>query len=197
MGPFVQVLTPEGRGAIGVIRVWGPSAIAVVDSVFRPVRGKPLAATSPGRLRLGRAGIGLGDEVVAVQLVAEIPTVELQCHGGPAAVGSVVAALEAAGTRRVDTGGDRAVPADDPLAGEARSDLAWAPTMRTAEILLDQVHGALGRELERLQHEVERAPGPALAEVDTLISRAAVGLRLICGWKVAIAGRPNVGQSVE
>ena len=53
METSVRILTSEGRGAIAVVRVWGIGAVAVVDRVFRPARGKPIADTMPGRLRLG------------------------------------------------------------------------------------------------------------------------------------------------
>src|SRR4051794_21022818 len=82
MNAQVRVMTSEGRAAIAVVRVWGPDAVAIVDAVFRPARGKPLARTRLGRLRVGRAGLGPGDEVVAVRLDSETPTVEIQCHGG-------------------------------------------------------------------------------------------------------------------
>lgn len=95
---FVSVLTPDGRGAIAVVRVWGPDAIDVANSVFRPYGKLRLAQTASGRLRLGRIGDALGDEVVAVVLEAAVPTVEVQCHGGTAAVELVVSAFEKAGT---------------------------------------------------------------------------------------------------
>src|SRR3954452_5804472 len=96
-GPRVCVLSPEGRGAVAVVRVWGPGALEVADAAFRPARGGTLAGSPAGRLRLGRMGAGLGDEVVAV-VIAEAPAqgespeveVEIHCHGGPAAVVLVV-----------------------------------------------------------------------------------------------------------
>ena len=57
---------------------------------FRANAAMPLEERVPGRLVLGRMGAGLGDEVVAVVLKTGIPTVEIQCHGGTAAVGIVV-----------------------------------------------------------------------------------------------------------
>jgi tRNA modification GTPase len=197
METYIRIMTSEGRGAIAVVCVYGPVAVEVVDRVFRPARGKPMAGTMPGRLRLGRAGHGLGDEVVAVRLESATPIVEIHCHGGSAAVRSVVEALEAAGAR-LGFGGDSGSepgPADDPIAAQALADLPQAPTLRTAEILLDQVQGVLGRELERLRHETRLGSEPVLERLDTLIGRGPVGLRLLTGWKVVISGRPNVGKS--
>ena len=92
--PFLTILTPQGRGAVAVVRVWGRGAVAVADAVFRPARGPGLARAKAARLRLGRIGRGLGDEVVAVVIEEDPPVVEIQCHGGSAAVGLVVEALE-------------------------------------------------------------------------------------------------------
>src|SRR4051812_8948802 len=78
--PRATVLTPTGRGAIGVVQVWGGGAVEAADKVFRPARGPGLTETPPGRLRLGRMGRGEGDEVVAAILEGDLPTVEIQCH---------------------------------------------------------------------------------------------------------------------
>jgi tRNA modification GTPase len=99
-GPFFRELTAAGRGAIAVIRVWGVGAIQAVGSAFRANSGLPLEQSTPGRLLLGRMGAGLGDEAVAVVLETAIPAVEIQCHGGTAAVGMVLESLERAGAQR-------------------------------------------------------------------------------------------------
>ena len=195
MKPLVRIMTSEGRGAIAVMRVWGENAVSVVDAAFRSARGKSLAESSAGRLRVGRAGLGQGDEVVAVRLDTAIPSVEIQCHGGAAAVASVVAALEAAGARRWEGGELDPGSGDDPIGAQALEDLSHASTLRTAEVLLDQAQGTLRHELVRLSAELECSGESALAGLNALIRRAAVGLRLIPGWKVVIAGRPNVGKS--
>src|SRR4051812_29498599 len=94
------VLTPEGRGAVSVVRLWGPDAVAVADAAFRPRRGPSLRRSPRGRLRLGRMGRGLGDEVVAVVVEGQPPEVEIHCHGGAAPLALVVEALSEAGAER-------------------------------------------------------------------------------------------------
>jgi tRNA modification GTPase len=141
-------------------------------------------------------GEGVGDEVVAALVEGRSDSLEIQCHGGTAAVEMVLGALEAAGATRC-----RGSPPFENefsrcgLLADALADLARAPTVRTAEILLDQVHGALAGELARLIRAIDREPASALAGIESLIERAAVGLRLLSGWKIVIAGRPNVGKS--
>jgi tRNA modification GTPase len=193
--PRVAVLTPEGRGAISVVRVWGPRALEVADSAFRPVRGERLARTDPGRPRVGRMGVGLGDDVVAVVVEGDPPEVEIQCHGGPSPVALVVEALVAAGAeRRQPVAWIRHV-ARSRIAAEAEVDLARAPTVRSAEVLLDQSQGALEADARRLIALARDDPSATLDEVEALLRRARVGLRLVSGWRVVLAGRPNVGKS--
>ena len=67
--------------------------------------------------------------------------------------------------------------------------------MRTAEILLDQLHGALRDEIAGIAILAEQDAAVACARLDALIELSAVGLHLLSGWKVVIAGRPNVGKS--
>jgi tRNA modification GTPase len=194
---FFCVLTGEGRGAIAVVRVWGAGAIDLVKEVFRPNGAVHLDGSWPGRLRLGRIGAGLGDEVVGAVLETAIPAIELQCHGGTAAVSLVQQALERAGAHRCDrwelAGFD--YPSGDRLAAQALEDLSRALTLQTAEILLDQAQGALRAEIARLADLVVTDALLGQAGLGALIGRGAVGLRLLCGWKVVIAGRPNVGKS--
>ena len=46
-----------------------------------------------------------------------------------------------------------------------------------------------------LVNRLRRAGDHSLAELDALIARGRIGLRLLQGWSVVIAGRPNVGKS--
>lgn len=189
------VLTPDGRGAIAVVRVWGRAALEVADRAFRPLRGPGLAETPPGRLRLGRMGAGLGDEVVAVRLPGERPEIEVQCHGGPAPLALVLDALVAAGAERARPEDWARQAARSRLAAEAAIDLARAPTVRVAEILLDQTQGALEAEVRGVILLLGKDPVQAAARLEALMARATIGRRLVEGWRIVLAGRPNVGKS--
>jgi tRNA modification GTPase len=186
------VLTGEGPGAVAVVRVWGEDAIEIADAAFRPNEGRGLSETRPGRPRVGRIGAGLGDEVVAVVAAREPPEVEIQCHGGPAAIALVVDELVKSGARMSSAMRWVWRQAGSRTRAEALLDLPGATTLRSASHLLDQAEGALDQELRSV---LEDDPGRALARIDGLLASASVGLRLVSGWRVVLAGRPNVGQS--
>ncbi|MEO6809448.1 MAG: GTPase [Isosphaeraceae bacterium] len=192
---FLAILTPQGRGAVAVVRVWGPDALAVADAAFRPNQGARLAKTPANRPRVGRMGAGLGDEVVAVVLGFEPFEVEIQCHGGPVPLALVVEALTDAGAKVVEPGRWVESASPSPIAAQARVDLAEAPTVRAAEILMDQMQGALDADLHRAAALAANNPIGAIELLDELVRRSKVGCHLIKGWRVVLAGRPNVGKS--
>ena len=188
-------LSAEGRGAISILRVWGPDALAIVDRAFRTSRPPKLSESPRNRPRLGRIGAGMGDEAVAVVFDGPVPEVEIQGHGGRAAR---LLAMEGLG----DAGAVETSPREwanwsgiDLIKAEALLDLAETPTIRTAEIVLDQSAGALRGELVDLAAEIDRGSPESIPRLDALLAASKIGLRLIVGWKVVIAGRPNVGKS--
>ena len=145
----VCVLTPEGPGAIAVLRVWGPRAVEVADAVFRPHRGSPLPQRAKGRPRFGRVRAGRGDEVVAVVIEGEPPEVEIHGHGGPARSSwSSMPSLPRA-PRRQPVAWVRRDAAIGRRGGSATSTSHAQATLRSAEILFDQA-GALEQEARRL-----------------------------------------------
>ena len=191
----VAVLTAETRGAIAVVRVWGPTALALTSQVFRPFKPLSLASTPAGVPRYGRLGAGLGDEVVVVVTEETPAEVEIHCHGGPIAVELVMSALCDAGASRRDWSNWLASRPRSRLRNEAIKDLRRAPTVRTAEILLEQSEGALDREVLAVKAMIADDPGLVAERLRTLLRHAEVGLRLIDGWEIALVGLPNVGKS--
>ena len=145
----------------------------------------------------GSAGSAMGSVMRSLPscFEEEPPSVEVQCHGGEAAVSLVVGALQEAGAGSYDGPPLANQSSDDHFAHDALVDLARASTLLTAEILLDQAQGASALALCRLTGSVYDEPDRAVAEIEALVRHSHVGLRLLNGWRVVIAGRPNVGKS--
>jgi tRNA modification GTPase len=188
------LLTPAGRGAVATIAVWGDDAAASVEPWFHAASGKPIRHEPVRRIVFGRWGGPQGEELVIVR--TDDTTVEIHGHGGIAAPAAILSDLRSSGVEIVAAQAFQAARISDPIQLAAAEQLAHAPTLRTARILLDQYHGALRRELDEI--EQLRATGDhtsARARCERLLSRAAIGEHLTKPWRVVIAGPPNVGKS--
>lgn len=188
---WVSIQTPVGRGAVAVITVAGPGAVAAVDAEFRAASGQSLEMQPVDRICFGKFA---GEEVVVCRVGTS--TVEIHGHGGQYAPRRIVDRLAAAGCQ-VQTWQqwfDREAPT--LIASEAMRALAVARTAPTAAILLDQYHGAL---TEAVQHaaallgEGELSSGRRAIEL--LRERYRLGRRLTESFRIVIAGSPNVGKS--
>src|SRR6266851_4501747 len=90
-------------------------------------------------------------------------------------------------TRRIET---------DPCRALALIELAQAPTVRTASILLDQVNGAFTRSLGDIRSALSTNEyQQAQQQLIDLAGRANLGRHLTKPWRVVLAGAPNVGKS--
>ena len=104
--------------------------------------------------------------------------------------------LVSAGCRRVAWRDWIRTQCDDPIAAAALAALAEARTERTAAILLDQYHGALGRAMEEIRQDFDRGNATSAHQrIDLLLARAKLGEHLTRPWSVVLAGRANVGKS--
>lgn len=190
-GDRFAVLTPAGRGAVAVVAVEGPRAIALVDRHFASATGRRLADQRAGRVVFGRFGPPPGEEVV-VRLLSPAAA-EVHCHGGRAAVERVAAILASENVDRASWQEWVRRHADDPLTAEATIALAAAQTERTAAILLDQQAGALRRACSAIESHAD--PEAKRAAIETLLERGKLGLHLTRPWQVVLAGAPNAGKS--
>lgn len=182
----VSVLTPAGAGAIATVSVTGPRAWGLARWLFRPAGGKSLPdAPEPHRFWVGR--LADGDEVVlAVRSVAPEVCVELHGHGGRRVVRQTVEAFTSRGCEEQSKpGGGR------PRAFEL---LSRAPTLRTANILLDQTDGAFDRAVRSALDAID-AGADARPITRELIRYHTLARHLVEPWMVVIAGAPNVGKS--
>jgi tRNA modification GTPase len=194
--PRVVRLTPLERGAIATVLVEGPGAARLVQALFQPKSGGPLATCPIDRPILGHflSGSQPGEELV-VRRRSEA-SVELHCHGGYASVAAIEAALIAQGGRATSWRDWAAGHEPDPIASAARIALADASTERTSTVLLDQYHGALRRAVKEVRVLLHAGdPASASGRLDTLLARAPLGRHLVEPWRVTLAGGTNVGKS--
>ena len=143
-----SMLTPPGLAAVAVVLAQGSAALAAVDAHFRAANGRPLAAQPLNRIAFGHWRDGGHAEDVVVCCTG-IEQVEVHCHGGAAPAERILGALAAAGCR-ISPWQDWP-PTAGGLAIDAAAALAYAPTRRTAAILLDQSAGAFDREVAAIR----------------------------------------------
>lgn len=170
---IAAIATASGPAGVGIVRVSGPDAIAIVGRLTRRA-----PAALPDRVLVRAvvsdlAGARLDDGVVVAMRAPRSFTgedvVELQVHGGPVNLGQVLAAVVAAGariaepgemTRRAVLAGKLSVSAAEAMLAvvEARSERAWA---------LAQAH--LGGALATAVAATRRRVIDALAELEAHI----------------------------
>lgn len=193
----VTVLTPAGRGAVAVLAVSGRGADAKVGQFFSPASGRSLTETAVGQIVFGRWRGAAGEELVVCRRADD--EVEIHCHGGAAAVATVLDSLVEHDCRQSDWPDWIRRQSNNPIAAEAIEVLARATTRRTAAVLLDQFHGALADELERCADLLEESEDASYREAETrlksLAERSQIGRHLIEPFRIVVAGKPNVGKS--
>lgn len=184
-------LTPEAAGAIATLAVEGPDAWDICRALFTPRKGtlpEQPEEVSRERFYYGHFGDTLRDEVVlALTRTTPAPRVELHGHGGRQIVTVLLETLANRGVHVLDWRAWCDRVETSAIRAEARKQLALAPTVRTANILLDQYNGAFESALTSIRE------GTTTAE--SVLRFAEVGRHLVSPWRVVIAGEPNVGKS--
>lgn len=159
---IVALSTPEGRGAVAVVRLSGPDALAVAGAVFRAKSGKPPTKMTGYTAAYGRFFFGEEPIDEGVALVFRAPKsytgedmAELTCHGNPLLARRLVAACVAAGaspagggefTRRAFENGKL-----DLSAAEAVAELIAAESAAAARAALERREGAVSRAVDALR----------------------------------------------
>ena len=105
---IVALATPAGTGAIGVIRLSGPDAIQIANSVFK---GKDLTQQGSHTIHFGQIADGdvILDEVLVSLFIAPRSytrenVVEISCHGSNYVIESIIKLLMKNGARAAKPG---------------------------------------------------------------------------------------------
>jgi tRNA modification GTPase len=200
----VSILTSSGRGAIAVIAVEGPQAVALVGRLFLPQTKRALTDRPLGAIVYGRWSDATGEDVIVCRRGEN--QIEVHCHGGAAAPARIVADLVQLGAVEESWSNWIGRHETSRIRAAARIALANCTTQRTAAILLNQYSGALEVALREIVNSLSPPhPDPlptgeggfvkSLAAVERLLARAPLGMHLTQPWRVVIAGPPNVGKS--
>ena len=190
-----SLLTPVGRGAVAVVVAEGDAALAAIDAWFVAANGRSIRQQRPDRIVFGHWTSGAHrEEVVVVRAAGS--GVEVHCHGGVAAAERVLTAFASAGCVIESWPARLERMAASTIEAEADMTLARCTTRRAASILLVQREGTLRREVDAIRDDLASERRESAAKrIEALLSRAPLGLHLAEPWRVAIAGRPNVGKS--
>lgn len=159
---IIALSTPPGSGAIGVIRLSGPEAITLTNSVFS---GKDLAKQATHTLHFGliKDGEVVIDEVVVALFVGpksytKEHVVEISCHGSNYIIQQIISLLIRKGARAAKPGEFtlRAFlnGAFDLSQAEAVADLIASDSKASHEVAMQQMRGGFSNELKDLREQL-------------------------------------------
>ena len=197
---WMACLTPPGVAAIASLALYGPDTWRVARALFRP-HGKTVLPDFPdaGRWWYGQLGEpgGLADQVIlAVRSTRPQPYLEIHGHGGVEIPRYLQELLGQRGLSACSWQTLLAAAGEPPWKVKTREAVAYAPTFRTAAILLDQYHGAWEKAQDQILRQLRQGQTePAASLVAELANRVPLGRHLLEPWRVVIAGAPNVGKS--
>lgn len=160
---IVALATPSGVGAIGVIRLSGPDAIRIANSVFH---GKDLEQQASHTVHFGTIRNDEGrilDEVLATVFVAPRSytgenVVEVSCHGSDYIIQELMQLFIQKGARTANPG-EYTLRAFlngqmDLSQAEAVADLIASSSQSSHAIAMQQMRGGFSDEIKKLRQEL-------------------------------------------
>ena len=162
---IVALASPAGAGAIAVIRVSGPDAIAICTPLFKSKRGKDLSKQKTHTIHLGHI---IDEQRVLDEVLVSLfkgtnsytgePTVEISCHGSSYIQQEIIQLLLRKGCRAAQAGeftlrsfinGKM-----DLSQAEAVADLIASDNEASHQIAMQQMRGGFSNEIAQLRQEL-------------------------------------------
>ncbi|MCO5947512.1 tRNA uridine-5-carboxymethylaminomethyl(34) synthesis GTPase MnmE [Mucilaginibacter sp. RT5R15] len=159
---IVALATPTGTGAIGIIRLSGPEAITIANSVFK---GKDLTKQASHTIHFGSITDGdmILDEVLVSLFIAPRSytrenVVEISCHGSAYIIESIIKLLIKKGARSAKAG-EFTLRAFlngqlDLSQAEAVADLIASNSKASQQVALNQLRGGFSNQLQALREQL-------------------------------------------
>ncbi|KTC84942.1 tRNA uridine-5-carboxymethylaminomethyl(34) synthesis GTPase MnmE [Legionella brunensis] len=224
---IVAIATPPGRGGVGIVRLSGPLSYAIAMVLNGHKTLKPRIANYCSFKNHDNEVIDTGLAIFfkAPHSFTGEDIVELQVHGSPVALDSLLSECVVAGARLARPGefSERAFLNDkiDLTQAEAIADLIHASSQTAARLAVRSLQGDFSKKIHELNEQiihlrlfVEAAIDFPEEEIDflsdgkvatllatileqltTIRSSATQGAILREGLAIVIAGRPNAGKS--
>lgn len=219
---IAAIVTPQGRGGVGIIRVSGPECLAIAGKIISNLK----TGLKPQEIHLGMIE-GL-DKVIyyffkSPNSCTGENLIEISCHGSMAVLGAALKRAIAAGARQAKPGefSFRAFLNGkiDLTQAEAILELVNAKTEKAAKLayeelagttsnriketrasllaLLTEVEGAIDfpEDMVAPRTSLDSALRATLDALDEILRGANKGIVFREGYRVAIIGKPNVGKS--
>lgn len=159
---IVALATPNGIGAIGIIRLSGPDAITIANAVFK---GKDLTKQASHTIHLGSIVDGdmILDEVLMSVFIGPRSytrenVVEISCHGSNYIIESIIRLLIRKGARSAKAG-EFTLRAFlngqlDLSQAEAVADLIASNSKASQQVALNQLRGGFSNQLQQLRDQL-------------------------------------------
>jgi tRNA modification GTPase len=159
---IVAISTPAGRGGIGIVRLAGPEAVGIADSLLQLARDLEPGRAVFGELIEPETGERV-DEVVATYFArphsyTTDDIVEISAHGSPVVLRHAVELAVAAGARLAEPG-EFTLRAFlngrmDLTQAEAVRDLIDAQTLFQAKVAAQQLEGAVSHRVAPIKQKL-------------------------------------------
>ncbi|MFH4968294.1 tRNA uridine-5-carboxymethylaminomethyl(34) synthesis GTPase MnmE [Gaetbulibacter sp. M240] len=162
---IIALATPSGAGAIAVLRLSGPQAIAIADSHFRSVSGKKLIDQKTHTIHLGHI---IDDKRTIDEVLVSVfknpnsytgeDVIEISCHGSSYIQQEIIQLFLRKGCRMASAG-EFTLRAFlngklDLSQAEAVADLIASDNEASHQIAMQQMRGGFSSEIAKLREEL-------------------------------------------
>lgn len=171
---ITAIATPQGQGALGIVRISGEKALSIADTIFK---GKQLSAQPSHTLHFGT--IRNDDKVIDEVVVSLFKSpnsytgedlVEISCHGSSYILQEVLQLILDSGARLAEPGEftKRAFLNGkmDLSQAEAVADLIASSSAASHDLAMKQMRGGFSSEIKKLREELVHFASMVELELD-------------------------------